>query len=103
MRRKRQCDFNIWLDILYRVSNTKHDRVERSSLIFELIPYLQVLAGHVIPGSWYTAGLFTGDKLKNWNGDFITVDKNQNGEIRFRTKVENSYRCRSYGLEKVLS
>ena len=43
----------------------------------------KVLAGHVIPGSWYTAGLFTGDKLKNWNGDFITVDKNQNGEIRF--------------------
>ena len=45
----------------------------------------KVLAGHVIPGSWYTAGLFTGDKLKNWNGDFITVDKNQNGEIRFKT------------------
>ncbi len=55
-------------------------------VLVELILYLQVLAGHVIPGSWYTAGLFTGDKLKNWNGDFITVDKNQNGEIRFKTK-----------------
>jgi uncharacterized surface protein with fasciclin (FAS1) repeats len=43
----------------------------------------KVLAGHIIPGTWYTAGLINGDKLKNWNGDLIPVEKTQTGEVRF--------------------
>ena len=44
--------------------------------------YNQVLVGHIIPGSWYTAGLVDGDKLKNWNGHLVSVEKNQNGDIK---------------------
>jgi len=48
------------------------------------LPLLKkVLSGHVIPGTWYTAGLGNGDKLKTWAGDFVTVEKDASGHIRF--------------------
>jgi len=48
------------------------------------VPLLKkVLSGHVIPGTWYTAGLSTGDKLQSWAGNYISVSKDARGHVRF--------------------
>lgn len=43
----------------------------------------QVLSAHVITGTWYTAGLSDGDKLKSWSGDTVLVVKDSSGIFSF--------------------
>jgi len=43
----------------------------------------EILSAHVIPGTWYTAGLQDGDKFKSWAGNFVTIQKDSSGNIRF--------------------
>jgi len=42
----------------------------------------KVLSAHVINGTWYSAGLNPGDKLMNWAGDLVTINKNSDGSLR---------------------
>lgn len=42
----------------------------------------EVLNSHVINGTWYTAGLTSGDKLKTWAGNFVTVTRNHD-DVKF--------------------
>jgi len=43
----------------------------------------QVLSAHLITGTWYSAGLNQGDKLKSWAGDLVTVEKEGDSTLRF--------------------
>jgi len=43
----------------------------------------KVLSNHIIPGTWYTAGLNNGDELKTWAGEYIKIVKDKTGNIRF--------------------
>jgi len=47
----------------------------------------EVLNAHVIPGTWYTAGLFNGDKLRTWAGNYLVVSRQQDGTIKFSDAV----------------
>ena len=51
---------------------------------------MQVLSGHVIPGTWYTAGLSTGDKLQSWAGNYISVRKDARGHVRYSNYISVS-------------
>jgi len=43
----------------------------------------KVLRAHILPGSWYTAGLSQGIKIKSWSGETVDVEMAANDTIRF--------------------
>ena len=40
------------------------------------------MKNHVVPGTWYTAGLSNGDILKSFTGSKIPVEKGNNGLVK---------------------
>jgi len=47
----------------------------------------EVLNAHVIPGTWYSTGLFNGDRLKTWEGNYVVIARGQDGSIKFSDVV----------------
>jgi len=43
----------------------------------------KVLRAHIIDGTWYTAGLVNGIKLRTWSNEIITITNNGEGLIKF--------------------